>query len=866
MAVPLSHELRDFYSEESRRIRDAFRANGQGREALLARTALVESIALRLWRELISPHPSSPRNFALVALGGFGRRWLFPYSDIDLVFLHAATDTERKFKDPVRQFSQELWDLRLKLSPATRTLAECDRFDPHNAEFSISLLDCRYLAGDAKLFERLHDTVIPKLVARESRPLFQRLAELARERYAKFGDTVFHLETNVKDGPGGLRDCNLISWIDLISHLEKHGSWPRETSLLPASVRKQFDPALSFLMSLRCFLHFRHSRDDNTLAWEAQNEAAALHIGISGPQSLSASDWMRVYFGHARTIHRVCVRLLEEIPAARPSLYRQFQHLRSRVSHPEFSVMDGRISLQGSEAVREPEVILRAFRFLARHDLKLSSAFEKQIEEALPLVCADPPRGIELWHDLQEILIAPHAGAALREMHLLGFLTIVLPEIAQIDALVVRDYSHRFTVDEHTFVAIENLHKLRHSRSKWDQRYAELLEEIEQPDLLYLALLLHDVGKGAKTDNHVQASVAIAQECLDRLELDEPDRETVLFLIARHLEMSACLRRDIFDPDTVRQLAERVETPERLKMLCLLTYADIKAVSPDALTPWKAEDIWQLYIGTANYFIRTVDERFHASTDEEVMAHLRTLAPAAGRKLEAFLEGLPRRYLRTHAASEIIGHIGMADLLAQDRVQIALSRGRHLYELTVVTPDRPFLFATLAGVLAAWGMNIVKAAAFSNQAGIVVDTFYFTDRFRTLELNLPEWERFKSSIHDVLMGRADLEKMLRDRMRSGKAATPKVKIEPRVEIDDACSAQSTLVEVIAQDRPGFLHRISSIFSRENCNIEIAIIETEGQTAIDVFYLTAHGAKLTAEHQERVRNALLGELTAPQTPL
>jgi [protein-PII] uridylyltransferase len=591
-----------------------------------------------------------------------------------------------------------------------------------------------------------------------------------------------------------------------------------------------------------------------------------MHIGIPGAESLSASDWMRIYFGHARAIHRICARLLDEVPAARPSLYRQFQHMRSHVAHPEFSVADGRISLQSSASLPDSEVILRAFRFLARHNLKLGSPFERQIEAAVPLLCADPPQGIELWHPLQEILLAPHAGAALREMHLLGLLTILLPELAQIDALVVRDYSHRFTVDEHTFVAIENLHELHHSRSKWDQRYAELLDEIEQPDLLYLALLLHDVGKGAKADSHVQASVAIAQKCLERLELDEPDGQTVLFLIARHLEMSACLRRDIFDPDTVRQLAERVETPERLKMLCLLTYADIKAVNPDALTPWRAENIWQLYIGTANYFIRTVDDRLHAGADDEVTVHLRTLAPAAGRRLEAFLEGLPRRYLRTHSASEIIGHMGMAQHVAEDPVQIALSRGRHSYELTLVTLDRPFLFATLAGVLAGWGMNIVKAAAFSNQAGIVVDTFYFTDRFRTLELNLPEWERFKSSIHAVLSGNADLEKMLRDRTRSAKGTAPKIKVEPRVEIDNACSAQSTLIEVIAQDRPGFLHRVSSIFSRESCNIEIAIIETEGQTAIDVFYLTANGAKLTPEHQQRVREALMAELTHPPAAL
>ena len=859
MNMSLGRELRELYAADSARIRDSFRANPNGQEALLARTKLVETLAQRLWDDVIAPDSIGPKNFALVALGGFGRRWLFPYSDIDLLFLFGTSETEKKYRDVIRQFSQDMWDLRLKLSPASRTLAECERFDPNNLEFAISLLDCRYLAGDPGLFQRLRDDVVPKLVAQESKLMVQRLAELARERYLKFGETVFHLEPNVKEGPGGLRDYNLVSWLELIAQLEADRRSPENGKSQPGSLQKQFDPALQFLMSTRCFLHFRHARDDNALTWEAQDEAAASKIGTSGTDALGASEWMRVYFAHARAIHRACTRLLEEAPAARPSLYRQFQHLRSRLSNVEFNVVDGLMFLREPEALRSPELILRAFRFMARHGLKLSSTAERQIEEALPFVAADPPIGAELWHNLQEILLAAHAGDALREMHSLRLLTLLIPEIAGIDALVVRDYLHRFTVDEHTFVAIENLHLLRQSQSKWDQRYAELLDELEQPDLLYLALLLHDIGKAAKTDNHVRASVEIAEKCLARLDLDAPDRETVLFLIGQHLEMSATLRRDIFDPDTVRQFADRVETPEHLKMLCLLTYADIKAVNPEALTPWKAENIWQLYIATANYLTRTVDDRFHVSVDDEVMTHLRTLAPAAGRRLEGFLEGLPRRYLRTHPASEIIGHMEMAGHLGEDPVQLALSRGRHWYELTLVTPDRPFLFATMAGVLAAWGMNIVKAAAFSNQAGVVVDTFYFTDRFRTLELNLPEWERFKSSLHDVLTGKADLERMLRDRLRSHKNSPPKVKVEPRVLLDNDCSAQSTLIEVLAQDQPGLLHRISSTLSHENCNIEIAIIETEGQMAIDVFYLTSNRSKLSPEHQERVRSALLTEL-------
>jgi [protein-PII] uridylyltransferase len=851
--------LREFYAAESARLHEEFAANGDGRAALQGRTALMDSVALRLWKDLISVDEAGPSNVALIALGGYGRRWLFPFSDIDILFLHAGAGPDRDLKQKIANFSQEIWDLRLKLSPATRTFAECEKFDPSNVEFAISLLDCRYLAGDGSLFDRLHGQLIPKLVARESRSIVQRLTDLTHARYNKFGNTVFHLEPNVKDGPGGLRDYNLANWLALIAAMEEQGSWPDEKTLLPAWLRERFDAALEFLMSVRCFLHFRHGRDDNTLAWIAQDEAAARNIGAPGAGTLTASDWMRIYFGQARLIHRVALQLLEEFPAARPSLYRQFQNLRSRLSNAEFAVVDGRIFLQRQEILSDPELPLRMFRFMARHGLSLSSSAEHQVEQVQPALVASPPRGAHLWHYLQEILVAPHAAEALRTMHSLRLLTPLLPEFQAIDALVIRDYSHRFTVDEHSFVTIENLHALRKSQSKWDQGYSELLDELEQPDLLYLALLLHDTGKGTRPGDHVAGSLEIAEACMERLDLDPPDRETVLFLIRHHLAMGSALRRDIFDPDAIRQIAEMMGTPERLKMLCLFTYADIKAVNPEALTPWKAENLWQLYIGAANYLMRSVDERLHGNADEELMTHLRTLTPAAGQKLDGFLEGLPKRYLRTQGASDVIRHMDMAGRLNADPVQVELTRGRHWYELTVVTLDRPFLFARMAGALAAWGMNIVKAAAFSNSVGVVVDTFYFTDRFQTLELNLPEWERFKTSIHDVVMDKADLERMLRDRLRSEKNTAPKVKVETKVEIDDACSAHSSLVEVIAQDQLGLLYRVSSQLSRQNCNIEIAVIETEGQTAIDAFYVTSGGKKLSSAHQQRVRDALLAEL-------
>jgi [protein-PII] uridylyltransferase len=322
-------------------------------------------------------------------------------------------------------------------------------------------------------------------------------------------------------------------------------------------------------------------------------------------------------------------------------------------------------------------------------------------------------------------------------------------------------------------------------------------------------------------------------------------------------------RRDIFDPETVRQFAGKIETSERLKMLCLLTYADIKSVNPEALTPWKTELLWRLYAATANYLARSVDEervRPAVTTASPAEKILPLLARSATKEeVYRFLEGFPRRYVATHSPEEIALHFQLARRLGEHAVQVDLRTGSSLHELTVITPDRPFLFASITGTLAAWGMSIVKADAFANAAGMVLDTFRFVDLYRTLELNPSEADRLKSNLVDVLQGKMELNKLMSGRIQSAKAQKPKVTIPTQARFDNTSSSHSTLLELITHDRPGLLYQVSSVLAELGCNIEIALIDTEGEKVIDVFYLTSHGRKLLPEIQGVIEKALLSKL-------
>lgn len=759
---------------------------------------------------------------AVFALGGYGRRELCLRSDVDVLILFASpigADDERF----LHAFLNPLWDLGLTIGHHVREVHEGANLEADNPEFLLALTDARPVVGDATLLDQfLEASDRPRTKSRT----VDALKSLIAERHGRFNDTLYQLEPDLKESPGGLRDLFGAQTIAKLTDpaLLSQGGPPL----------RLLEDAEEFLLRVRSVLHLETGRNHNILSHELQ-ERAAERLGYAGATARQRVErFMGDYFRHARTIDRALRWALRAAPQP--------------IGRNLVQGTDGIRFIDTREAAERPETWLSLFQAALDHGCAVSDEAIACVQQNAGRYIAEAfvPTRKHKRALLQFLKPRPGLYARLSQMHDSGLLGQIFPEFKAINCRVVRDFYHKYTVDEHTLITIRNLERLAARPER--ERYARLLTELQTPELLVLALLYHDVGKWSD-DDHAAESARMAQQMFDRLDLEDAERAEVDFLVREHIKMSlVAFRRDTEDPEIVRQFAAFIGVEERLKMLCLMTLADVAAVSRDTMTPWKEELLWRLYVDTYNHLTLTYGDEV---IDREQSLHSAIIAQRpddiSAEEIAAFLEGLPRRYLQLFPAEAVYRHVRVSRDLAPDGVKAWLGRTNSGWELTVVTHDRPFLFSNISGVLSSFGMDILRGFAFTKPTGLIVDMFHFTDDERFLELNGEGGEQLLKVLDDVIHGRVDVAARLRGR-EEGAFRRKLPGFAPVVYCDNDSSRRYTIVEIIAADALGLLYRVSRAMSESGCEVDLVLIGTEGRRAIDVFHLTRNGAKLTPEQQ------------------
>ncbi|OGG52035.1 MAG: [protein-PII] uridylyltransferase [Candidatus Handelsmanbacteria bacterium RIFCSPLOWO2_12_FULL_64_10] len=850
--------FRSFLKKERERIAEMHRQGASGRFVVSELASVVDTIIRDAYRQaLLDAHEEQIEEYAVLAQGGYGRGFLNPKSDVDLLFLYSR---DRKGDPIIRYILHLLWDLGLEVGHSARTVGECVEEARKDSHSRTAMLEARYLVGDYRLFGRFEKAFERALLGRRALSFIHEKIEERRERHLKAGLSVHLLEPNVKESPGGLRDVHTVGWL----LRARRGGSSLEGLLEGGLVSKQdyrlFEDALDFLWRIRNDLHFTAGKRYDVLEHDVKPQIAD-HLGYRDRDGeLGVERFMRDYYLHARNVKHLSDRICSRLDGHRTKIQRAVSFLsRQRLDDGTFLFGD-ELHLPPRRGrdffVEDPARLLSLFASAQRFGARIGDGIQREIKAHLRLIDDDLRRSEKAGRLFSRILAAGRGTAqTLRLMHDLGVLGAYLPEFGTLTGLVQYNLYHVYTADEHTLLAIENLERLQDGREEADAPLRRVAGEVLRWDLLTLAVLLHDVGKSARTDDHSRIGADMARAFLCRVGAPEDERRTVLFLIENHLLMShIAQRRDLDDPSLIADFARQVGDVDRLRMLYLLTYADLSAVTRTAWTAWKSHLLSDLYHKTFAALTQT-------RQDDGAARHIvRTLTPVFGEEAVAgHLRGLPERYVVATNPQEVGVHLSLVRALKGRPVALSFRIGKLFSEITVCTVDKPYRLSEICGALSVNGINIFSAQAYTRSDGVVLDIFQVTDLDGRPDIDKDQQTRIHDQLTAVFEGRENVALLFENRaQRWSRRRRPAFLQPPRVVFENDISEKYTIIDVFAQDAIGLLYKITRTLSELDLDIYTARVGTQGDKAVDAFYVTRRsGDKIRdADALRRIEEALI----------
>lgn len=867
------------YLERGRRaLFERHRQGAGGLEVAAAFSTIVDHLIRHLLgaisAELLYRFPGQAPRFAIVAQGGYGRGELNPQSDIDLLFLHTWKVTPF-VQSLTEKLLHTLWDSGLQVGHAMRSIADCMRLAESDMRIRTALLDARFLCGDFTLYGELEKNVEGKLLKKGIARFVREKLEESRVRHETYGGSVYMLEPEVKEAEGGLRDIQTAGWVARAKLRTKDLDSLALNGVVSAADVAQLKESQDFLHRVRNELHFSTGKHQDQLTFD-QQEKVSRALGYQGEGSLRAVEvFMRAYYLHAAQISRLSSLIIHRVTECDKPRFAD--HLAfGRSLRDGIRVTRGHINVSKPEVIEShPENLIKIFDDAQKLRCRLSHETRELLRQ-YSAAMDDEFRRSAAANDSFFSILKWKEGVyeSLVEMHRSGVLGAFIPEFGRLLCMALHDAYHVYTVDEHSLKLIKEIERLKAG----DYQEAlplltQIAREEEKIELLYLGMMFHDIGKGFG-GGHSEIGAKMVRPIVRRMRLNADDGAMVEFLVRHHLLMThTAFRRDLEDEKTIFEFAKTMGSVSNLKMLYLLTFADVKAVGPEVWNPWKASLLGELYVKALHLLEEVEKGEFER---EDVRAVIRRVRTRARRqlvkdydeaKVERFIDAMPDRYFISTPENDISSHFELMERFGGMKAEVSIEHfpERDCTSVVVCTQDRPGLFASITGVFTALGLDILNARIFTASDGRILDVFRISHHGRPeIVMSEPKWARFRATLDGVLEGRLDVARLVESTKPSLYFQKHAPKVSTVINIDNEVSDDFTVVEVFTEDRIGVLFTITYSLHQLGLSIHVAKISTNVDQVADVFYVTdASGTKIRDPGLVETVRQYLRQTLAPQ---